>query len=68
MSRSKELIRKRDMAIVDKFHELHDKKRIRMDDVLKKLSEDYFYLDETYIYARIFYHKENNEYYNSLNK
>lgn len=68
MLRRKELIQVRDKAIVNKFHELHDVKRIRMDDVPKELSEKYFYLDETYIYSGIFYHKENNEYYNSLNK
>lgn len=64
--RDKTLIQKRDKAIVDKFHELYDVKRKRIDDVLKELSENYFYLDCNYIYARIFYNKENNEYYNSL--
>lgn len=64
--RGKELIQKRDRAIVDKFHELHDIKRLRIDDVLQKLSEECFYLDSKYIYSRIFYNKENNDYYNSL--
>jgi len=64
--RGKELIQKRDKAIVDKFHDLYDVKRKRLDDVLKDLSENYFYLDKNYIYSRIFYHKENNTYYNSL--
>jgi hypothetical protein len=66
--RRTELIQIRDKAIVTKFHELHDVKRIRMDDVLKELSEKYFYLDPTYIYARIFYHKDNNDYYQKLNE
>jgi len=64
--RSKELIKKRDQVIVSKFHELYDIKRMRMDDVLIFLSEKLFYLDTNYIYARIFYHKENNEFYNTL--
>jgi len=66
--RSKELIEKRDRAIVDKFHDLYDVKRKRLDDVLLDLSENHFYLDKDYIYARIFYDKRNNEYYNSLMK
>lgn len=66
--RGKELIQMRDRAIVEKFHDLYDVKRRRIDDVLKELSEKYFYLDPNYIYARIFYNKENNEYYNQLNE
>ena len=64
--RDKELINKRDKAIVDKFHDLYNVKRRRIDDVLKELSENHFYLDKNYIYARIFYNKKNSEYYNSL--
>jgi len=64
--RKKELLEKRDKEIVQKFHELHDIKRMRMDDVLRNLSEKCFYLDPNYIYARIFYNKENNDFYNSL--
>jgi len=64
--RSKELIKKRDKAIVSKFHELYDLKRMRMDDVLKIMSEQHFYLDTNYIYARIFYDTDNHEYYNNL--
>ena len=66
--RRKELIQIRDREIVKKFHELHDVKRIRMDDVLKELSEKHFYIEPNYIYSRIFYNKENNEYYNQLNE
>lgn len=64
--RKKELIKNRDKAIVEKFHELYDVKRMRMDDVLKVLSERYFYLDPDYIYARIFYCKDNSAYYDRL--
>lgn len=52
--------------MVEKFYELHDVKRKRMDDVLKELSEEFFFLDENYIYSRIFYCPDNNTYYNSL--
>ena len=64
--RKAELLKKRDREIVIKFHELHDIKRMRMDDVLKYLSEKCFYLDTNYIYARIFYNQENNDFYNSF--
>jgi len=64
--RGTDLIKKRDRAIVNRFHDLYDVKRKRMDDVLLELSENHFYLDKNYIYARIFYNKENYEYYNSL--
>jgi hypothetical protein len=52
--------------LVKKFHELYDVKRKRMDDVLFELSEDHFFIDTDYIYSRIFYCKENHEYYNEL--
>lgn len=61
-----ELLKKRDIEMITKFHELHDIKRLRIDDALSILSEKHFYLDTNYIYARIFYNKENNDYYNSL--
>jgi hypothetical protein len=64
--RRKELKEKRDREIVKKFYELYDKKRMRMDDVLKELSEKHFFLDTNYIYSIIFYNKENNDYYNHL--
>lgn len=57
---------KRDRRMIDKFHELYNVKRFRMDDVLKQLSEEHFFLAPDYIYNRIFYDKENNEYYNNL--
>lgn len=52
--------------MVEKFHELYDIKRNRIDDVLIELSEDWFFLDKDYIYSRIFYCKENCAYYNQL--
>ncbi|MBS2099175.1 hypothetical protein [Carboxylicivirga linearis] len=64
--RKTELKKKRDKKMVEKFYELYDIKRKRMDDVLQELSEDYFFLDTNYIYSRIFYCKENSAYYNEL--
>lgn len=66
--RKRDLIAKRDRRMVQKFFELYDVKRKRMDDVLKELSEEHFYLDAQYIYSRIFYCEENNAYYNELLK
>ena len=64
--RNPDLKRKRDRRLVKKFFELYDLKRKRMDDVLKELSEEEFFLDPDYIYSRIFYDKANREYYNEL--
>lgn len=66
--RKRDLLKKRDQQMVQKFHELYDVKRKRMDDVLKELSENVFFLNEDYIYSRIFYCQENNAYYNELLK
>lgn len=66
MSRRKDLTAKRDKAIVEKFYELYDKKRMRMDDVLDKLENEFFFLDSTYIYSRIFYNRDNSKYYDTL--
>lgn len=52
--------------MVQRFYELYDVKRKRMDDVLTELSENVFFLDKNYIYSRIFYCEENNTYYNEL--
>jgi hypothetical protein len=64
--RNPDLKRKRDKRLVRKFYELYDVKRMRMDDVLEKLSDDLFYLDPDYIYTLIFYNKENKRYYDDL--
>lgn len=58
--------KKRDRRLIEKFHELYDVKRNRIDDVLKELADEHFFLDEDYIYSRIFYCKENHAYYNVL--
>lgn len=64
--RDKALKEKRDKRMVKKFHELYNAKRMRIDDVLEELSKEHFFLTTEYIYNRIFYNKENNEYYESL--
>ena len=64
--RRTELKEKRNKQLVKKFHELYNVKRLRMDDVLKELSEKYFFLHESTIYAIIFYDKKYNDYYNKL--
>ena len=64
--RNPQLKQKRDRRLVKMFYELYDVKRKRMDDVLKELSENHFYLDTDYIYSIIFYCKENHDYYNEL--
>ena len=64
--RRTELKEKRNKQLVKKFHELYNVKRLRMDDVLKELSEKHFFLHEATIYAIIFYDKKYNEYYNKL--
>lgn len=64
--RNPDLKRKRDRRLVKMFYELYDVKRKRMDDVLRELSEDHFYLDTDYIYSRIFYDKDNKSYYEEL--
>lgn len=64
--RNPELKQSRDRAIVRKFYELYDVKRRRMDDVLCELSQQHFFLDPDYIYSRIFYDIDNNQYYNEL--
>ncbi|MDA3854005.1 MAG: hypothetical protein PF444_07185 [Bacteroidales bacterium] len=64
--RNQDLKHKRDKRMVEKFHYLYDVKRMRLDDVLKDLSENHFFLDSDYIYSRIFYNKKNKDYYGEL--
>lgn len=66
--RNTNLKEKRDQKMVQKFHELYDVKRMRMDDVLDELSNNYFFLTTEYIYGRIFYDKANSAYYEELLK
>ncbi|MGQ1889120.1 hypothetical protein ACT29H_01630 [Thermophagus sp. OGC60D27] len=64
--RKSDRINKRNRRLVHKFYELYGVKRNRIDDVLKELEEEYFFLDQDYIYSLIFYDKINYEYYNQL--
>ena len=66
--RNSELTAVRDKKMVELFHQLYNVKRIRMDDVLHQLSSEVFFLSSDYIYKRIFYHKDNLQYYDSLVK
>lgn len=64
--RNTDLTEKRDRKMVEMFYQLYDIKRMRLDDVLRDLSEKMFFLDQDYIYKRIFYISSNQEYYDSL--
>ena len=66
--RNSELTTARDKKMVEMFHQLYNVQRIRLDDVLEQLSTQVFFLSSDYIYKRIFYHKENMQYYDSLQK
>ena len=66
--RNSELTVVRDKKMVELFHQLYDVQRIRLDDVLQQLSSEVFFLSSDYIYKRIFYHKDNLQYYDSLKK
>ena len=66
--RNSELTTARDKKMVEMFHQLYNVQRIRLDDVLEQLSTHVFFLSSYYIYKRIFYHKENLQYYDSLQK
>ena len=63
--RDSSLIKKRDRSLVDKFHELYNVRRVRIEDALQKTAEE-FYLSKDYVYKRIFYHNTNRQYYDSL--
>lgn len=64
--RNTDLTEKRDRKMVEMFYQLYDVKRMRLDDVLRDLSEKMFFLDQDYIYKRIFYISNNQKYYDSL--
>lgn len=66
--RNSDLTAVRDKKMVELFHQLYDVQRIRLDDVLQKLSSEVFFLSSDYIYKRIFYHKDNLLYYDQLKK
>lgn len=54
MSRNKELINNRNVLLKKDYEELYNKKRLRYDDCLDKLSEKYF-LDKQTIHRILFY-------------
>lgn len=56
----------RDRKLVEKFYQLYDVKRIRLEDVLFRMSHEIFFLDTNYIYKRIFYIPDNLSYYERL--
>lgn len=64
--RNSELTKIRDRKMVEMFYQLYDVKRIRLDDVLRQLSEKVFFLSTDYIYKRIFYNAENYAYYEAV--
>ena len=43
------MTRIRDRKMVETFHQLYDVKRIRLDDVLSRMSLNMFFLDTNYI-------------------
>ena len=61
-----ELLVARDRKMVEEFYKLYEVKRLRMDDVLNKLSEELFFLNPAYIYKRIFSVQENRAYLDML--
>lgn len=64
--RNTDLTKIRDRKMIETFYLLYDKKRIRLEDVLVRMSRELFFLDENYIYKRIFYISENLAYYERL--
>ena len=62
--RNPEMTKIRDRKMVETFYHLYDKKRIRLEDVLLRMSHDLFFLDQNY--KRIFYISENLSYYEQL--
>ena len=64
--RNPEMTQIRDRKMVETFYHLYDRKRIRLEDVLSRMSHDLFFLDSNYIYKRIFYIPENLSYYEQL--
>lgn len=47
--RNSDLIAKRDLALIRRYHYWSEVKRLRFDDVLKVLSEDEFFISESVI-------------------
>ena len=51
--RNPEMTKIRDRKMVETFYLLYDKKRIRLEDVLLRMSHDLFFLDQNYIYKQL---------------
>ena len=66
LMRNPEMTKMRDRKLVEKFYQLYDVKRIRLEDVLFRMSQEIFFLDTNYIYKRIFYIPGNLSYYERL--
>lgn len=64
--RNPEMTKIRDRKMIETFYHLYDVKRIRLEDVLLRMSHELFFLDQNYIYKRIFYISENQLYYEQL--
>jgi hypothetical protein len=62
-----ELINKRNETLIKDFDDLYNRKRKRLDDVLKELSERYFIAEDT-VYSLVFYNKKNKQQYEALLK
>lgn len=61
------MTRKRDYKMVEGFYHLYDEKRIRLDDVLSRIGDNFF-LSADYVYKRIFYNRDNFRYYERLKR
>jgi hypothetical protein len=62
-----ERIKKRNEDLIKDFDDLYNRRRKRLDDVLKELSEKYFIAEDT-VYSLVFYNKENKQQYQALLK
>lgn len=60
-----DLLKKRDLKLVETFYQLYDVKRLRIDDVLKELSNKFFITENT-VFRIIFRNKENQAYYDMI--
>jgi len=60
-----DLLKKRDLKLVETFYQLYDVKRLRIDDVLKELSNKFFITENT-VFRIIFRNKDNQAYYDMI--
>ena len=59
--RNPEMTKIRDRKMVETFYLLYDKKRIRLEDVLLRMSHDLFFLDQNYISENLSYYEQLKE-------